>query len=191
MKVLIACEQSGTVRDAFRARGHDAWSCDILPANGYHIQGDVLKVLYENWDLVIAHPPCDHLAVSGARWFPEKIADGRQQAAIEFFMKFVECAPRVCIENPKGVMSTKYRRPDQIVHPWWFGEEATKGTCLWLHNLPLLEPTNVVGKGKRHITKSGKSIPEWYNLPQSKARAGIRSKTFVGLAEAMANSWDF
>lgn len=193
MRVLIACESSGAVRRAFRKQGHDAISCDLLPAddgNRYHIQGDVLRRLGDSWDMMIAFPPCTHLAVSGARWFKEKQADGRQQQGIDFFMALANAdVPRICIENPVGIMSTRWRKPDQIIQPWEHGHEATKTTCLWLKNLPLLQPTIVVGKGRRHITKSGRSLPEWYNLPPSTDRWKIRSATFQGIAQAMALQW--
>jgi len=193
MKILIACEYSGTVRDAFRARGHDAWSCDILAtdAPGNHIQDDALRVAYNGaWDMMIAHPPCTHLAVSGAKHFAAKIADGRQQAALEFVRALLD-APieKICLENPISIISTRIRKPDQIIQPYHHGHEATKTTCLWLKGLPLLTPTNIVGKGNRHVTKSGKSLPEWYNLPPSADRWKIRSATFKGIALAMAAQW--
>jgi site-specific DNA-cytosine methylase len=192
VRVLVACEFSGVVRDAFRARGHDAVSCDLLPTErpGPHIQGDVLPHLGDGWDLMIAHPPCTHLAVSGAKWFAEKRRDGRQWEAVQFFMALAR-APilRIAIENPVGIMSTTWRPPDQIVQPYQFGHEATKTTCLWLKNLPRLTPTKLVAKGPRHVTKSGRSLPEWYNLPPSEDRARIRSRTFTGLGEAMAEQW--
>ena len=187
MKVLIACEYSGIVRDAFLTRGHDAISCDILPTEreGPHIEGDVLDVLNENWDLMIAHPPCTHLAVSGARWFKNKVEE--QKEALQFVKTLLDAPiPRIALENPVSVISTRIRKPDQIVQPYWFGHEATKTTCLWLKNLPLLEPTNMVGKGERHITKSG---PKWYNLPPSADRGKLRSLTFQGMADAMASQW--
>lgn len=190
MKVLIACEYSGVVRDAFIAKGHDAWSCDLLPTEspGPHIQGDVLNILNDGWDLMIAHPPCTHLAISGARWFKNK--EKEQKEALEFVKILLE-APisKIALENPISIISSKIRQPDQIVHPWMFGHEISKSTCLWLKNLPLLVPTNIVGKGKKHITKSGKSIPEWYNLPETKDRWKKRSKTFEGFAKAMADQW--
>jgi hypothetical protein len=190
MKVLIACEYSGAVRDAFIKRGHDAWSCDLLPtdSSGPHIQGDVLEILNQGWDLMIAHPPCTHLAVSGARWFKNKQVE--QKEALDF-VKALLNAPinKIALENPISIISTEVRQPDQIVQPWMFGHEITKSTCLWLKNLPLLVPTNIVGKGKKHITKSGKSIPEWYNLPETKDRWKKRSKTFEGFAKAMAEQW--
>jgi hypothetical protein len=188
MKVLVACEFSGIVRDAFIERGHDAVSCDLLPTErpGPHYQGDVRDlfnifcVLGEPWDLMIAHPPCDHLAVSGARWFPEKRADGRQQAAINLFMEMVN-APiqRIAIENPIGIMSTEYRKPDQIIQPWQFGHGETKATCLWLKNLPKLQPTNIVNGREPRIA----------NMPPSPTRGRERSRTYHGIADAMAEQW--
>ena len=190
MRVLVACELSGVVRDAFIERGHDAVSCDILPTEqpGPHIQGDVLEILDEGWDLMIAHPPCTHLAVSGARWFKDKVEE--QKEALDFVRVLLDAPiPMIALENPVSVISTQIRKPDQIVQPYWFGDEATKTTCLWLKNLPPLEPTDMVGKGERHITKSGRSLPKWYNLPPSPDRAKIRSATFAGFAKAMAGQW--
>ncbi len=201
MKILVACEFSGTVRQAFRERGHDAWSCDILPDQSkqalplagtyrslFHIQGDVRPHLADGWDLMIAHPPCTRLANSGNRW--RKGKEKEEQEAIDFVQLLMDAPiPRIAIENPIGILSTRIRKPDQIVQPWWFGDEATKTTCLWLKNLPLLEPTNIVGKGERHVTKSGKSLPKWYNLPPGPDRANIRSITFPGFAKAMAEQW--
>jgi site-specific DNA-cytosine methylase len=190
MKVLIACEYSGAVRDAFRALGHDAMSCDLLPtdAPGPHYQGDVRDVLGNGWDLMIAHPPCTHLAVSGARWFAEKQQE--QQEALAFVRLLLDAPiPRIAIENPVSIISSRIRKPDQIIQPWQFGHEATKTTCLWLKDLPLLEPTSIVGKGARHVTKSGRSLPQWYNLPPSADRWKIRSATFPGIAAAMADQW--
>ena len=193
MRVLIACEYSGTVRDAFIARGHDAMSCDILPSDrpGPHYQGDIVDVLrHDSWDLMIAHPPCTHLAVSGAKHFAAKQADGRQAAALEFVQLLMDAPiPRICIENPVSIISTRIRKPDQIIQPWQFGHQATKTTCLWLKGLPPLVPTDIVGKGARHVTKSGKSLPAWYNLPPSPMRWKIRSATFQGIADAMAAQW--
>jgi hypothetical protein len=192
MRVLIACEYSGTVRDAFIARGHDAMSCDILPSDrpGLHYQGDIVDILRDDWDLMVAHPPCTHLAVSGAKHFAAKQADGRQAAALDFVrMLLAAPIPRICVENPVSIISTKIRKPDQIIQPWMFGHEATKTTCLWLKGLPPLVPTNIVGKGARHVTKSGKSLPTWYNLPPSADRWKIRSATFQGIADAMATQW--
>ena len=190
MRVLIACEYSGTVRDAFLARGHEALSVDFLPTDspGPHRQGDVLDVLHDGWDMMVAHPPCTHLAVSGARWFKDKRAE--QAQALDFVRQLMNAPiPMICVENPVSVISTAIRKPDQIIQPWMFGHEATKTTCLWLKNLPPLTPTNTVGKGKRHFTKSGRSLPEWYNLPPSADRWKIRSATFPGIAEAMAQQW--
>lgn len=190
MRVLIACEYSGTVRDAFADRGHDAWSCDLLPSDtaGNHYLGDVRDILDDEWDLMIAHPPCTHLAVSGARWFKDKQAE--QAEALDFVRLLLDAPiPRIALENPVSIISSKIRKPNQIIQPYEYGHEATKTTCLWLKNLPPLMPTNIVGKGKRHVTKSGKSLPEWYNLPPSADRWKIRSATFSGIAEAMADQW--
>lgn len=196
MRVLVACEFSGIVRDAFRAKGHDAWSCDILPTEAnpaWHYQCDVFEVLDMGWDLIIAHPPCTHLAVSGAAWFEQKRKDGRQQQGIDFFMKFtdLEC-PKVAIENPVGIMSTHYRKPDQIIQPYEYGDKREKKTCLWLKNLPKLIPTNIVEPEERVRYKSGNSMPKWYadlwGLPKE-MRAKERSKTFPGIANAMAEQW--
>jgi hypothetical protein len=192
MRVLIACEYSGTVRDAFLAQGHDATSCDLLPTDrpGPHYQGDIVDILGDGWDLMVAHPPCTHLAVSGAKHFAQKQADGRQAAALEFVRALMDAPiPRICVENPVSIISTRIRKPDQIIQPWQFGHEATKATCLWLKGLPPLVPTNIVGKGARHVTKSGKSLPQWYNLPPSADRWKIRSATFQGIADAMASQW--
>jgi hypothetical protein len=192
MRVLIACEYSGTVRDAFRAAGHDAMSCDLLPTDrlGPHYQGDVFDVIHDDWDLMIAHPPCTHLAVSGAKHFAAKQADGRQAAALFFVQRLLDAPiPRICLENPVSIISSQIRKPDQIIQPWQFGHEATKTTCLWLKGLPHLVPTNIVGKGARHVTKGGKSLPTWYNLPPSPNRWKIRSATFKGIADAMAAQW--
>ena len=190
MKILIACEYSGSVRDAFRALGHDAVSCDLLPTDvpGPHYQGDVRDILNDGWDMMIAHPPCTHLAVSGARWFKDKQAE---QAEALDFVRLLLAAPidRIALENPVSIISSRIRKPDQIIQPWQFGHEATKTTCLWLQNLPPLTPTNIVGKGARHVTKSGKSLPEWYNLPPSPDRWKIRRATFAGIAAAMAAQW--
>lgn len=192
MRVLVACEYSGVVRRAFAARGHEVYSCDLLPADDgekkYHWQGDIREMLYNGWDLMIAHPPCTHLAVSGARWFKDKVQE--QEEALDFVRMLMD-APieKIAIENPVSVISTYIRKPDQIVQPYWFGDAATKTTCLWLKNLPPLTPTNMVDKGERHITKSGKSLPKWYNLPPSADRWKLRSATFPGFADAMACQW--
>lgn len=184
MKVLIACEESQAVCIEFRKLGHEAYSCDILPSSGghpeWHIQGDVTPLLKEKWDIVIAFPPCTHLASSGARHFKQKIADGRQQEGIDFFMQFtgIECE-RVAIENPIGIMSSVYRKPDQIIQPWMFGHGETKATCLWLKNLPKLMPTDIVEGREQRIWK----------MPPNKDRAKQRSKTFSGIAKAIATQW--
>lgn len=184
MKILVACEESQEVCKAFRSKGHEAYSCDILPCSGghpeWHIQGDVIPLLKENWDMIIAFPPCTDLAVSGARWFKEKQAKGIQQASIAFFMKFVnvEC-DKIAIENPIGIMSTKYRKPNQIIQPWQFGHGETKATCLWLTGLPKLKPTKIMEGREQKIWK----------MPPSKERSKLRSKTYSGIAAAMAQQW--
>jgi len=190
VRVLVACEYSGTVRDSFLALGHDALSCDLLPtdAPGPHYQGDVRDVLGEGWDLMIAHPPCTHLAVSGAKWFDQK--KSQQEEALNFVRLLLGAPiPRIALENPVSIISSRIRKPDQIIQPWQHGHEATKTTCLWLKGLPHLQPSNIVGKGARHVTKSGKSLPEWYNLPPSEDRWKLRSATFPGIARAMAEQW--
>jgi len=180
MRVLVACEYSGKVRDAFKARGHDAWSCDLLPTDveGQHIQGDVLDILDQGWDLMVAHPPCTHLAVSGARWFKDKQQE--QHEALEFVSALLN-APidRIALENPISIISTKIRKPDQIVQPWQHGHGETKATCLWLKGLPKLEPTNVVSGRK----------PRVHMMPPSKDRWKLRSETYSGIAKAMAEQW--
>ena len=192
MRVLIACEFSGTVRKAFnRIPGVRAESCDILPdAEGSedHYQGDIRDILYDGWDLMIAHPPCTRLANSGNRW--RKGKEKEEQEALDFVQMLMDAPiPRIAIENPVGIISSRIRKPDQIVQPWMFGDEATKTTCLWLKQLPHLRPSLVVGRGERSITKSGRSLPKWYNLPPSPERAAIRSTTFPGFAAAMAEQW--
>ena len=180
MKVLVACEFSGVVREAFRARGHDAWSCDFLPTEqtGPHIDGDVRAVLREGWDLMIAHPPCTHLAVSGARWFKDKQAE--QAEALAFVAELL-AAPiaRIALENPVSIISSRIRKPDQIVQPWQFGHGETKATCLWLKGLPLLRPTQVVAGREARV----------HRLPPSRDRWKLRSVTFQGIADAMADQW--
>ncbi len=192
-RLLVACEFSGIVRDAFATRGWDAWSCDLLPSErqGQHIQGDVLQILDDGWDMMIAHPPCTHLAVSGAQWFAQKRADGRQQAAADFFMALIETPiSRIAVENPIGVMSRLYRKPDQIIHPWMFGHPTTKATCLWIRGLPALRPTQIV-EPEWHISKPGKRHSMWdYNISRDHTgRSRLRSITFGGIAEAMAAQW--
>jgi hypothetical protein len=182
MKVLIACEYSGTVRDAFLRLGHDAMSCDLLPTDspGPHYCGDVRDVMGDGWDLMIAHPPCTHLAVSGARHFPAKRADGRQQAALDFVAMLLSApVPRIALENPISIISSKIRKPDQIIQPWQFGHGETKATCLWLKNLPLLKPTKIVEGREQRI----------HRLPPSPDRWKIRSTTYAGIAAAMAQQW--
>lgn len=183
MRILVACEYSGRVRDAFRAEGHDAVSCDILPteAPGPHIQGDVLDQLGRGWDMLIAFPPCTHLCVSGARWWPQKREDGRQQAAIEFFMKIATCPiPRKAIENPIGIMSSHWRKPDQIVQPWQFGHPESKATCLWLERLPPLMFTGIIRSGVESRI---------HRMPPGPDRAKKRSLTYQGIADAMGRQW--
>jgi len=180
MRILVACEFSGIVREAFKAKGHDAWSCDLLPTEipGNHIQGDVLEVLDDDWDLMIAHPPCTHLAVSGARWFVQKYWE--QWDALAFVRDLMDARiERIAIENPIGVISTRIRKPDQIIQPWMFGHGETKATCLWLQNLPKLIPTNIV-EGREHRI---------WKLPPSPNRGKERSRTFLGIAKAMAEQW--
>ena len=231
MNVLIACEESQSVCKAFRKLGHNAYSCDILPSSGghpeWHFKNDVFEIIKNkggilengeklkikgNWDLMIAHPPCTYLAVSGARWFyhPEdknlpidqrrphpRFPDRakHRDEALEFFIKLYESPiDKIAIENPVGIISSKYRKPDQTVHPWMFGDEASKATCLWLKNLPILEPTNIVGKGERVVLSSGRTLPKWYSdsfhtsIP-TELRRTLRSKTFQGFADAIAEQW--
>lgn len=200
MRVLVACEESQTVCKAFRARGHEAYSADILEPSGghpeWHILGDVLPLINGRckfstmdgteheiagrWDMLIAFPPCTHLAVSGARWFPQKRADGRQQSAIAFFMQFINAdCDRIAVENPVSIMSTEYRKPDQTFQPWRFGHGESKKTCLWLKNLQPLKPTNIVDGREQRVWK----------MPPSADRARNRAKTFPGVADAMGAQW--
>ena len=184
MKCLVACEYSGLVRDALIRKGHDAISCDLLPSEspGPHYRGNVLEIIDQNFDLMIAFPPCTHLAVSGARWFPFKQKE--QQEAIEFFLRLVNAnISKIAIENPIGIMSTVYRKPDQIVQPYWFGDKFNKKTAIWLKNLPKLVPTNIVDGGE-YVIHGGKRIPKWYSN-----RTRKRDLTFLGLASAMADQW--
>lgn len=203
MRILIACEFSGTVRDAFIKAGHNAISCDIEPCDkpGPHIQDDVLNVIKfpNTWDMMIAHPPCTYLTVTGNKWFKPEYKDRfptREQDrkdAIAFFMALMNAhIPKIAIENPIGIMSTTFRKPDQIIHPYHFGHEASKSTCLWLKGLPLLQHTNVVGKGEFVTYKSGKRTAKWYAdaaCHDAKTRAKIRNTTFQGIADAMADQW--
>ena len=180
MRVLVACEYSGTVRDAFIARGHDAMSCDLLPTErpGPHYQGDVFDIIKDGWDLMIAHPPCTHLAVSGARWWKDKAQE--QAEALAFVRLLMDApVPRIAIENPISKISTAIRKPDQIVQPWQFGHGETKATCLWLKGLPLLVPTQVVDGREARIHKMSPGPDRWKE----------RSRTYQGIADAMASQW--
>ena len=204
MRVLLACEESQAVCKEFRKLGHEAFSADLLECSGenpeWHIQGDVLEIIEQGWDLMISFPPCTHLAVSGSRHFKNKIQDGRQEQGIEFFMKMVN-APieKIAIENPIGIMSTRYRKPDQIIHPYYFGDAYSKSTCLWLKNLkplkhikesPLFpEAVTHVDKGEFITFSSGKKMAKWYNDAAGKKHGHLRSKTFKGIAKAMAEQW--
>lgn len=184
MKVLVACEESQEVCKAFRALGHEAYSCDVEPCSGghpeWHLQVDALELLKMRWDMILAFPPCTDLAVSGAKWFAEKRADGRQKKSIDFFMQFANAdCQRIAIENPVGIMSTVWRKPDQIIQPWMFGHGETKKTCLWLKGLPPLKPTDIVDGREQRVWK----------MPPSPDRAKLRSKTYPGIARAMAEQW--
>jgi hypothetical protein len=196
VKILVACEYSGRVRDAFRAAGHDAWSCDLLPCDAdpaYHIQGDVVPLLGQGWDLMVAHPPCTYLCSSGLHW--NKRVEGRQaktEAALDFVRTLLSCPiPRVAIENPVGCISTRIRKPDQTIQPWQFGHDASKATCLWLKGLPLLRPAAIIAP------RMVDSKPRWANqtdsgqnrLGPSVDRWKIRSETYSGIATAMAQQW--
>lgn len=205
MKILVACEESQAVTIELRKLGHEAYSCDILESSGgypeWHLQQDVLPLLkLEDWDMIIAFPPCTHLAVSGAPWFAAKRADGRQQQGIDFFTEFINAkCDKVIIENPIGIMSTLWRKPDQIIQPWQYGDEFQKSTCLWLKGVPLLQSTDIVGKGEFKTwidKKSGKTKRQalWFFEALQKAktpteRSRLRSKTFPGIAKAMAVQW--
>lgn len=201
MKVLVACEESQAVTIAFRNRGHEAYSCDISPCSGghpeWHIQGDVLPMLKECWDLVIAFPPCTYLTTTGNKWmkpefatrFPTRIDDRRK--AIEFFLLFTNLKCKWAIENPVGIMSTQYRKPDQIIQPWQFGHQESKKTCIWVNGLPKLAQTEIV-EPKFITYKNGKRDPLWhYNSMRlnKEDRAKLRSKTFAGVANAMSEQW--
>ena len=184
MKILVACEESQAVTIEMRRLGHEAYSCDIEPCSGghpeWHLQVDALELLKMKWDMILAFPPCTHLAVSGARYFEQKRKDGRQQAAIDFFMRFANAdCPKIAIENPVGIMSSVWRKPDQIIQPWQFGHGETKKTCLWLKGILLLVPTNIVDGREQRIWK----------MPPSEDRAKNRAKTFPGIARAMAEQW--
>lgn len=180
MRVLVACEFSGIVRDAFIAAGHDATSCDFLPSEkpGPHYQGSVLDIVAQAWDLMIAHPPCTHLAVSGARWFKDKQQEQRE--ALNFVQILLgSTIPKICLENPISIISSHIRKPDQIIQPWQFGHGETKATCLWLKGLPKLKPTNLVDGRESRIHK----------MPPSPDRWKERSRTYEGIADAMAKQW--
>ncbi len=186
MKILVACEESQVVTIAFRNKGHEAHSCDIENCSGghpeWHLKEDVVPLLNQSWDMVIAFPPCTHLCSSGARWFKEKQKDGRQQQAIDFFMEFVNCkCDKVAVENPVGIMSSKYRKPDQIIQPWMFGHGETKSTCLWLKGLPKLVPLII----QRPINVK-QSV--WREAPSPERKVN-RARTFQGIADAMAEQW--
>ena len=216
MRVLIACEESQAICKAFRDEGHDAFSCDILPCSGghpeWHLHGDVFDFVNDGWDLMIAHPPCTYLAVSGAKWYyhPDdkelpfterrphpRFPDRRkhQQEALDFVQKLMDVdIPRIAVENPISVISSNIRKPDQIIQPWMFGDEAMKSTCLWTKNLPKLEPTKIVGKGEMVTYGSGNRMQKWYvdaltNSKTPEERRTMRSKTFKGIAKAMAEQW--
>lgn len=180
MKVLVACEYSGRVRDAFIRQGHKAMSCDLLQSEtpGPHFQGDVREIIEKDWDLLIAHPPCTHLAVSGARWFKGKLEEQKQ--ALEFVRLLLD-APikRIALENPISIISSQIRKPDQIIQPWQFGHGETKATCLWLKGLPLLRPTDIVSGRESKVHRMPPSPDRWKN----------RSRTFQGIADAMAAQW--
>ena len=183
MRVIVACEYSGRVREAFRKLGHDAWSCDILESEDdseFHIQTRIEDVINDGWDLMIAHPPCTHLAVSGARHFKAKQESGVQQEALEFVRPLLEAdIPKIALENPISIISSKIRKPDQIIQPWQFGHGETKATCLWLKGLPKLVPTNIVEGREQRIHK----------MPPSPTRWKERSRTYQGIADAMAQQW--
>jgi hypothetical protein len=216
LKVLVACEESQAITKEFRKLGHEAFSCDLLPCSGghpeWHIQGDVFTIIDQGWDLMIAHPPCTYLTGSAVQWLshPEdkhlpfedrrpnpKYPNRRQDMldSVEFVKALYNCnIPKVAIENPVGLLSSRWRKPDQIVQPYHFGDEATKTTCLWLKGLPPLQHTEVVGKGERVVFNSGKSHPKWYAEALAKAktkaeRQTLRSKTFPGMARAIAEQW--
>ena len=204
MKVLVACEESQAVCKEFRKLGHEAYSCDIVPCSGghpeWHLKQDVIPLLKEKWDMIIAFPPCTYLTVTGNRWFNidrygEKAIQRHKDRkdAIDFFMAFANAdCDKIAIENPVGIMSSEWRKPNQIINPWQFGDAFEKKTCLWLKGLPELKPTNIVEIPPRKMFDSGKSMPSWYaeswHLPKEE-RAKLRSKTFPGIAKAMASQW--
>jgi hypothetical protein len=184
MKVLVACEFSGVVREAFRKRGHDAYSCDLIPSldgSPYHIQGDARRICFADWDLVIVHPTCTYLTVSGARWWRDRQEE--QRMAVEFFLYFTHMTCKWAIENPIGCMSRLYRKPDQIIQPWMFGQGETKATCLWLHGLPKLKPTHIVAGREGRVWKESPGIKKGLTRQQR------RSITLQGIADGMADQW--
>ena len=205
LKVLVACEESQAVTKEFRSLGHEAYSCDILPCSGghpeWHIQDDVFNHINKEWDLMIAHPPCTYLTVTGNRWFTNKDGSRNEERyklrdeALDFVGNLLSCSiPHISLENPVGYISTFIRKPDQIIQPYMFGDEASKKTCLWTKNLPNLKPTNIVSKGERIYYKSGKSHPKWYAEALSKSKTAeerktLRSKTFPGIAKAIAKQY--
>ncbi len=208
MRILVACEFSGIVRDAFLARGHDAMSCDLLPTErpGPHYQGDVRDILGDGFDLMIAHPPCTYLTTTGNKWFKPEFKsrfpdrERQREEAIEFFMRFANAdIPKICIENPSGIMSTRWRPPDQTICPSYFGHKEQKHTCLWLKNLPALlwrpcddlfgKQTECAEKEPRYKLSSGKTMPLWYIKVDRKNASHERSRTFPGIAQAMATQW--
>ena len=203
LNVLVVCECSGAVRDAFRALGHNAWSCDLKPSESpseFHIVGDALSAIdgslcpiSDDWDLVIAHPPCTYLCSMGIWWNHKRLERiPLTDEAAAFFMMFVDCAPAVVIENPIGTMSSRYRKPDQIINPWQFGHEANKPTCLWLKGVPKLIPTQIVDKGKFYVKANGARMSAWSHITSGtnkEKRATIAARTFPGIAKAMAKQW--
>lgn len=202
MRILVACEYSGTVRDAFRKLGHDAWSCDIIPTDSdptYHIQGDVLEILNDGWDMMIAHPPCTYLTLAGNKWYKveykDRFPDRKKQMeeAAQFFIKLSNAAiEKIAIENPIGRMSSLYKKPNQIIQPYQFGHPVRKSTCLWLKGLPELKPTNIVAY-ELDVFTSGNIQSKWHTetgrIKDRTERSKARSKTFQGIADAMAQQW--
>ena len=192
MKILVACEYSGVVRDAFIKRGHDAMSCDLLPtdAPGPHYQGDVFDIINDGWDLMIAHPPCTYLSVSGMHWTTRGLRDPQLTEDALAFVRRLMAAPikRIAIENPISVISSRIRKPDQIIQPWWFGHDASKKTCLWLIDLPPLKPTDML-PGDAKTRRGNQTVSGQNKLPPSKDRWKIRSATYKGIADAMADQW--
>lgn len=193
MKVLVACEYSGRVREAFRAKGHDAYSCDLLESednSAHHIVGDCLSLLTLDWDLMIAHPPCTYLAVSGMHWTTRGLRDPQlTEDALEFVQALMNAPiPKICVENPVSVISSRIRKPDQIVQPWHFGEDASKKTCLWLKGVPLLVATNLL-PGDNKTRRGNQTASGQNKLAPSADRWKERSRTYIGIANAMADQW--